>query len=97
MIHKIKALYDEGNESSIRSIARELGISRNIVRKYLRDLRTLAGVLAARRPRLILERGTSAMLNEALTGLAVTTTPDDSPRCAASLHRFKTAVRLSFA
>jgi len=36
MIHKIKALYDEGRGSSIRSIARELGISRNTVRKYLR-------------------------------------------------------------
>jgi len=36
MIHKIKALYDDGNGSSIRSIALELGISRNTVRKYLR-------------------------------------------------------------
>jgi transposase len=36
MIHKIKALYDNGKGSSIRSIAKELGISRNTVRKYLR-------------------------------------------------------------
>ena len=36
MIHKIKALYDNGRGSSIRSITKELGISRNTVRKYLR-------------------------------------------------------------
>ena len=36
MIHKIKALYDNGKGSSVRSIAKELGISRNTVRKYLR-------------------------------------------------------------
>ena len=36
MIHKIKALYDGGKGMSIRGIARELGISRNTVRKYLR-------------------------------------------------------------
>ena len=35
-IHKIKALHNEGAGLSIRSIARELGISRNTVRKYLR-------------------------------------------------------------
>lgn len=35
MIHKIKALYDEGKGLKIRAIARQLGISRNTVRKYL--------------------------------------------------------------
>jgi transposase len=36
MIHKIKALYDEGNGHSIRQIAKELSISRNTVTKYLK-------------------------------------------------------------
>ncbi len=36
MIHKIKALHNEGAGLSIRSIACQLGISRNTVRKYLR-------------------------------------------------------------
>ena len=35
MIHKIKALHDNGDGLSSRQIARELGISRNTVRKYL--------------------------------------------------------------
>jgi DNA-binding NarL/FixJ family response regulator len=35
VIHKIKALYDEGKGLKIRAIARQLGISRNTVRKYL--------------------------------------------------------------
>ncbi len=36
MIHTIKSLYDNGNGSSIRAIAKQLNISRNTVRKYLR-------------------------------------------------------------
>lgn len=36
MIHKIKAMYDCGNGSSIRAIAETLKVSRNTVRKYLR-------------------------------------------------------------
>ncbi len=35
MIHKIKALYDNGEGLKIRTIARELGISRTTVKKYL--------------------------------------------------------------
>jgi transposase len=35
MIHKIKALYNEGNGLNISQIARELNITRNTVRKYL--------------------------------------------------------------
>ncbi len=36
MIHTIKSLYDNGEGSSIKSIAKHLGVSRNTVRKYLR-------------------------------------------------------------
>ncbi len=37
VIHKIKSLHDDGKGLSIRAISRELGISRNSVRKYLRQ------------------------------------------------------------
>ncbi len=36
MIHKIKAMHDEGRGSSIEAISRSLGVSRNTIRKYLR-------------------------------------------------------------
>jgi predicted transcriptional regulator len=35
VIHKVKSLYNNGQGLSQREIAKELGISRNIVRKYL--------------------------------------------------------------
>lgn len=38
MIHKIKALHDGGRGLSIRAISHELSISRNTVRKYLRQI-----------------------------------------------------------
>jgi len=87
-------------DRAVRAFGRRLeaeGRSPNTVSAYLRDLRTLAGVLAARRPGLTLERVTSTMLDEALTDPAVTTTPDGTQRSAASLHRFKAAVRSFFA
>ena len=36
VIHKIKAMYDEGKGASIKEIRRSLSISKNTVRKYLR-------------------------------------------------------------
>ena len=36
VIHKIKSLYDNGNGLTERKIAKELGISRNTVSKYLK-------------------------------------------------------------
>ena len=51
MIHKIKALHNEGAGLSIRSIARELGISRNTVRKYLRMDEVAIGEQQANRTR----------------------------------------------
>ena len=36
VIHKIKAMHDEGNGASIKEISRSLSISKNTVRKYLR-------------------------------------------------------------
>ncbi len=36
MIHKIKAMHDEGRGASIKEISRTLGVSRNTVRKFLR-------------------------------------------------------------
>jgi predicted transcriptional regulator len=35
VIHKIKSLYDNGNGLTVHKIAKELGLSRNTVSKYL--------------------------------------------------------------
>lgn len=36
VIHRIKSMYDEGNGCSIRETSRQLAISRNTTRKYIR-------------------------------------------------------------
>ena len=87
-------------ERAVQAFGRRLeakGRSPNTVSAYLRDLRMLAGLLTSRRPGLILDRVTPAMLDEVLTDSDVTGTPDGTPRSAASMHRFKAAVRSFFA
>jgi len=41
MIHKVKAMYDNGRGYSITRIANELSISRNTVKKYLKRKRSM--------------------------------------------------------
>lgn len=87
-------------ERAVQAFGRRLeakGRSPNTVSAYLRDLRMLAGLLTSRRPGLTLDRVTPAMIDEVLTDSDVTGTPDGTQRSAASLHRFKAAVRSFFA
>jgi len=44
MIHKIKALYDEGRGLGISAISRQLGISRNTLKKYYTLSLNVSGV-----------------------------------------------------
>ncbi|MCA1769616.1 MAG: IS21 family transposase [Halomonas sp.] len=73
MIHKIKALHDDGQGLSIRAIGQELGISRNTVRKYLRQ--DVAAIEAAqthreREKKLDVHRDTIAYLLRAFPRLS---------------------------
>ena len=54
VIHQIRAMYDQGQGASIRQIAAHLKISRNTVRKYLREeLSTIEGEREAGRRKLL--------------------------------------------
>ncbi len=73
MLHKIKALHDEGAGLSIRAIARQLNISRNTVRKYLAmpEERIMACQGATERRKLLdLHRDYIRHLMEAFPGLS---------------------------
>jgi len=87
-------------ERAIQAFGRSLeadGRSPNTVSAYLRDLRTLARILTSIRPELSLDQVTPTMLDKVLTDPEVTQTRGGAPRSAASLHRFKAAVRSFFA
>jgi len=87
-------------EEAIRTFGRRLeadGRSPLTVRAYLRDLQTFARVLTSIQPEASLDQVTSAMLDMVLTDPAVSETSGGTPRSAASLHRFKAAVRSFFA
>jgi len=87
-------------EHAIQAFGRRLeadGRSPNTVGAYLRDLHTLARILTSIRPELSLDQVIPATLDRVLTDPAVTETPSGAPRSAASLHRFKAALRSFFA
>jgi len=87
-------------EQAVCAFGRKLeadGRSPNTVSAYLRDLRTLARVLASIRPDLSMDQVAPGILDQVLTDPAVTETAGGAPRSAASLHRFKAAVRSFFA
>jgi len=87
-------------EEAIQTFGRRLeanGRSPHTVSAYLRDLQTFARVLALIQPECSLDQVTPAMLDRVLTDPAVSETPSGTPRSAASLHRFKAAVRSFFA
>jgi len=87
-------------EEAIQTFGRRLeadGRSPHTVSAYLRDLRTFARVLTLIQPGCSLGQVTPAVLDRVLTDPAVSETAGGAPRSAASLHRFKAAVRSFFA
>jgi len=87
-------------ERAIQAFGRRLeahGRSPNTVSAYLRDLRTLARVLTSIHPELTIDQVTPTMLDKVLTDPTVSEKTGGAPRSAASLHRFKAAVRSFFA
>lgn len=73
------------------------GGSPRTVSAYTRDLERVASVLAARRPGLVLGDVTPALLDDVLSGPAVTAGTRGAPSSSATLHRLKASVRSFFA
>lgn len=64
MIHKVKAMYDDGRGSSIKEISRSLGVSKNTVRKYLRmDEQQAHEYLASPQRHKVLDRYRSYLIS----------------------------------
>jgi len=87
-------------ERAIQSFGRRLvadGRSPKTVSAYLRDLTCMANALRQLHPDITLTGITSAIIDEMLTSLSVTTSVRGRPRSPASMHRFKAAVRSFFA
>jgi transposase len=75
VIHKIKALYDNGEGLKIRAIARQLGISRTTVKKYLKQDETVTQhqqSVRKRRQRLDAHRDYIIHLLKSFPGLSAT-------------------------
>ena len=73
MIHKIKALYDNGEGLKIRAIARQLGLSRTTVKKYLKQDETVTQqqqTVRRRRQRLDAQRDYIIHLLKTFPGLS---------------------------
>lgn len=87
-------------EEAIQTFGRRLeadGRSPHTVSAYLRDLRVFSRVLTSIQPEASLDQATPGILDQVLTDPAVIETAGGAPRSAASLHRFKAAVRSFFA
>ncbi len=85
MIHKIKAMHDEGSGASIKEIGRSLNMSRNTVRKYLRmDEQAIQESLESPQRHKVLDRYRSFLLRllEKFPGLkTLRYTGSSKPRC----------------
>jgi len=73
------------------------GGSPRTVSAYTRDLDRVASALAARRPGLVLGDVTPALLDDVLSGPAITAGTRGAPSSSATLHRLKASVRSFFA
>ncbi len=86
-------------DAALDAFARRLSVegrSPKTVSAYLRDLSCLARILTGRYPGVGPGEVTSLMLDEALSSIEVRTAMGGGSRSAASLHRFKAAVKSFF-
>ena len=69
-INQIRHLYEK--LGSIREVSREIGLSRNTVRKYLRNIENvLEGILEELKPELRTIHQPKRVVNEELIGISI--------------------------